>query len=171
MRSLLRLVLLFVLAVIVFSPALPVSAQDPGEQEPTVIVENQTNLDAIYLLIAAAAGLLVGGGGVAVILSRANQNLQLKDSTEQLLANNVPPETVRLIHNLAEGAQQTTGFLLRQFSFPGVPEAIAEAIKQGASIAGQAADFVEAVTDNQPNTVSSFSVKGVPPITPAPGNG
>lgn len=153
MRTL-HLVFLFVLALVLFVPAIRVEAQDggqTGQPEPTVIVENQTNLDAVYLLIAAAAGLLVGGGGVAVILGRANQNLQLKDSTEQLLANNVPPETVRLIHNLAEGAQQTTGFLLRQFSFPGVPEAIANAIKSGATIAGQAADFVEAVTDGETN--------------------
>lgn len=146
-----KLIILFVLALVLFVPALPVAAQDPGEQEPTVIVENQTDFDALYLLIAAAAGLFVGGGSVAVILGRANQSKQLKDSTEQLLANSVPAETVRLIHNLAEGAQQTSGFLLRQFTFPGVPEAIANAIKSGVEIAGQAADFVESVTDGEAN--------------------
>lgn len=160
-----HLILLFVLAlVLMFAPVFRVEAQDggqTGQPDPTVIVENQTNLDAVYLLIAAAAGLFVGGGSVAVILGRANQNLQLKDSTEELLANTVPAETVRLIHNLAEGAQQTTGFLLRQFSFPGVPEAIASAIKSGAAVAGQAADFVEAVTDGEPN-VAPFAGKGVP---------
>ena len=145
-KTFIRLVFLFVLALVVLTPAVPVHAQDNAS---AAAVDNQVNV--IWLLVAALAGTLVGGGGVAVVLARANQNVQLKDSTEQLLANNVPQDTVKLVHNLAEGSQQIAAFLIGQFKYAGVPGPIANAIKEGAGIAVQAADFVAAVTDGKPN--------------------
>lgn len=152
MKSFKLIVLLVVALVLMFGPVV-VEAQDGGQsgQEEPLVVETSTDWSALFILISALSGVLAGGGTVFVIMGRANHSVQLKDSTEKLLADAVPAETVRLIHNLAEGAQQTTGFLLKQFSFPGVPEAIANTIKAGVQVAGQAADFVEAVTDGEAN--------------------
>lgn len=182
MRKLFNLFFLLVLAlVLIFGPTIRVEAENPqfdyytawqdgGQPEeqapPVVVVENQTNFDAIWILVAALAGILVGGGGATVILARANASKPLKDSVEELLAKSIPPEYVNAIHNLAQGSQQITGFMVGQFKYAGVPGPIAAAIQEGALVAQQAADFVESVTDGETNNIpASFQAsKGVPPI-------
>lgn len=88
-----------------------------------------------WVLIAALAGVLAGGGGVFVVLSRANRSVELKDSTEKLLASLVPQEILQEVSLLAH----------RAF---GLAEQYGGLVQQGIL---DAAEFVGDVTDGQPN--------------------
>lgn len=174
MRKSFNLIILLVLAlVLIFAPVIRTEAQDGGattEEQPTVLVENQTDFDAVFGVVAALAGVLIGGGSMAVILGRANQSKQLKDSTEKLLADLVPQKTVDGLNDLARGTQQLAHYLATQFEFPGgVPSHIAKGVQAVAGAVEQGAQFVGDVSDGQTNTVSaSFSSsKGIPPRNPA----
>lgn len=93
---------------------------------------NTENINLIMIIISVLSGVLVGGGGVFAVLSKANQSIQLKDSTEQLLANLIPAEAVTMINGLAHRALDLV---------PSAKEAV---------------EFVESVTDgedNAPNAV------------------
>lgn len=89
-----------------------------------------------WVLIAALAGVLAGGGGVFVVLSRANKSVELKDSTEKLLASLVPQETLQEVSLLAH----------RAFD---VIDAYGERVRQAGL---DAAEFISDVTDQQPNS-------------------
>lgn len=143
-----RLVILLVLALVLFVPAFPAFAQD-GE---TVVVENQLDWSAVFILISALSGVLAGGGSVFLIMSRANQSVPLKDSTEKLLADSVPQPALNLIHDAFKGLQQITQYLATGFQYPNsIPVPVATQIRNAAATLDQAAQFGEAVTDGQPN--------------------
>lgn len=88
--------------------------------------------EMILLFVGPLVGVLLGGGGVFAVLSRANRNAELKDSTEKLLADSVP-------QSYLESAQQVTLAMLAQ-----VDTAVA-AVKD-------TLQFVKDVTDGKPNT-------------------
>jgi hypothetical protein len=91
-----------------------------------------TNPDYYTLIVGVAAalfGVLAGGGGVAVIFARANKNVGLKDSTEELLSKSVPQSVIDDAHRIAN---RTLDIL--------------------ESIGKPAITFVRDVTDGLPNT-------------------
>lgn len=93
----------------------------------------------IVAVIAALSGVLVGGGGVFVVLSRANQSKDLKDSTEKLLASLIPESTLQEVSILAHRA-----FDLVEAQGAKFQQAILDS-----------AEFIETVTDGKPNEASS----------------
>ncbi|MBZ0316345.1 MAG: hypothetical protein K8L91_08000 [Anaerolineae bacterium] len=151
-----KLILLLVLAlVLMVGPAIRVEAQDggqTGQPEPTVVVENTTDWSAVFILISALSGVLAGGGTVFVVMSRANQNVQLKDSTEKLLADSVPQPVIHTMNDVFKGLQQLTQYLAQGFQYPSsVPAPVAAQIRNVAATLDQAAQFGEAVTDGEAN--------------------
>lgn len=92
-------------------------------------------VEELWVLIAALAGVLAGGGGVFVVLARANKSVELKDSTEKLLASLVPQETLNEVALLSH----------RAFDFA---ERYGAQVQQGIL---DAAEFVGDVTDGQSN--------------------
>lgn len=79
----------------------------PNEsQSPVVVVQPESQnwedvLTLSYPVLAALFGVLAGGGTVFAVMSRANQSRPLKDSTEKLLFDSTPPETINKLHQLA----------------------------------------------------------------------
>ena len=97
-------------------------------------------MDSINLgivTVSVVSGLLVGlpagAAGALAFLSRLNASKSAKDSTEELLAKQVPPETVREINQIANRALD-------------VMDRMFDAIRQGAM-------FIRDVTDGKPNMV------------------
>ena len=86
------------------------------------------NVNLVLIIVSVLAGVIVGGGGVASVLYRAYANKELKDSTEQLLANSVPPQALEQINAIVNRALDVF-----------IP------------IARDAVQFVEDVTDGEPN--------------------
>src|SRR5574342_239478 len=94
-------------------------------------MEIQTVYFILVGLVGALSGVLVGGGGVAVILARANQSKELKDSTEKLLAELVPADVVKQMNALFKTAL--------------------DKLPSATSTIQNAAEFVVGVTDGQVN--------------------
>lgn len=97
-----------------------------------ITVNSEATTPDYYTLIvgvaAALFGVLAGGGGVAVIMARANSNVQLKDRTEDLLHGSVPQSVI-------DDAHRVTNRVLDILESIGKP----------------ALTFVRDVTDGQPN--------------------
>ena len=98
---------------------------------------NDVNL--VFVIVSVIAGLLVGlpagAAGALALVQRANESKELKDSTEQLLASQVPADVVREINQTANNA-------LRMM------DQVFAAFKQGVF-------FIRDVTDGQPNTAGT----------------
>lgn len=118
MNTLIRLVFLFVLALVVFAPAVTVDAQDSpsvvlmpsqdGGQTPTVVVEDQSNtLDAVWLL-----ALIPGVIAVLAIIAQVVESKNYRQTIEHISADNlsklegaieqVPQAVVTQIHTINE---------------------------------------------------------------------
>lgn len=68
--------------------------------------------DLLLPVISALAGVLIGGGGVLAVLSRANANVPLKDSTERLLYNSIPVDVLKLIQQGAGVVRGAAEFVM-----------------------------------------------------------
>lgn len=86
------------------------------------------DLNIILLFVMQLAAVLIGAGTVAAFFRRANASTELKDSTERLLADLVPIETVKQINDINKRLTD----LLQNVISP-------------------AAEFIDAVTDGKPN--------------------
>jgi hypothetical protein len=60
----------------------------------------EMQFEMILLFVGPLVGVLLGGGGVFAVLSRANRNVELKDSTEKLLADSVPQSYLDSAHQV-----------------------------------------------------------------------
>lgn len=103
MIRMVRLMVLMVLALVVFSAAVPVHAQDGG-QTPTVVVEDQSNtFDAVWLL-ALIPGVIAILAIVAQVIESKNYRQTISNiSTDNLnklegAIQQVPQEVVTQIH-------------------------------------------------------------------------
>lgn len=171
MRTLLRLVFLFVLALVVFMPAVHRAGaadaptytvarwQDGGTgQPPTVVVADQNTFDPLWVIIGVIAGSLIGvpvglGGGV-LLLRRLNDSVPFKDALEHL-AMSVPQESVKDIvqevNKGAQGLQDIFKFFMAQYPYPNLNPALAATLRQAAALGYEGSTLVEAVTDGEPN--------------------
>lgn len=91
----------------------------------------------LWVLIGALAGVIAGGGTVAVVLQRANRSKELKDTTEQLLANSVPQSTL-----------ETFSALMNR-----VIDVVERRGEEAQRIIMEGATFLRDVTDGKPNEV------------------
>lgn len=95
----------------------------------------------LWVFVMGLAGVVAGGGMVSVVLQRANRSKELKDSTEQLLANSVPPSALDVVSNIANRAID----LAERYG-----DEARKALIEGAT-------FVRDVTDGKPNIVPPAS--------------
>lgn len=91
----------------------------------------------LWVLVAALAGVIAGGGTVSVVLARANRSKELKDTTEQLLADAVPQAAL----------DQFSALMNR------VIDVVERRGAEAQRIITEGATFLRDVTDGQPNEV------------------
>lgn len=139
MIRMVRLMVLMVLALVVFSAAVPVHAQDGG-QTPTVVVEDQSNnFDAVWLLALIP--------GMIAVLAIAAQVIERKNYTQTI--QSISADNL----NKLEGAIQQ------------VPQSVVTQIHEGnerlmniVEAALATLKVVDKVTDGKPNEVTSPSM-------------
>ncbi len=131
MRSF-RLAFLVVLALVVLLPVVPVQAQDGG-QTPTVVVEDQSGFDPVWLL-----ALIPGVIAVLAIIAQVIESKNYRQTIENISADNL---------NKLEGALEQ------------VPQAVVSqihAINEKLIVLAEGAlatlRVVDTVTDGKPNT-------------------
>ena len=137
MIRMVRLMVLMVLALVLFSAAVPVHAQDGG-QTPTVVVEDQSNnFDAVWLLALIP--------GMIAVLAIAAQVIERKNYTQTI--QSISADNL----NKLEGAIQQ------------VPQSVVTQIHEGnerlmniVEAALATLKVVDKVTDGKPNDTPSL---------------
>lgn len=112
-----------------------VSSDEPAvDPTPGVVVVETTKENYLNLILAFFAGLIatiLAGGSLLMIVLRASQSKDVKDSTEALLAASLPGNTLDKIHSLFELV-----------------------LTKGIPVATAVAQFAVDVTDGEPNQES-----------------
>lgn len=168
MKSLGKLVFLFVLAVLVmFGPVVRVEADNSevdyyahwqdggqaGEEAPVVVVEESNEFPTWGIALALFSVLTIITAAVErrvslrEILQRLDNDQESKRQVQDALSKSASPDTVKVIHDLALGVRQGGQFLSDQFAYPGVPKSLADQLRRWADIAEAGGDYVADVSE------------------------